>query len=150
MVASSSRPAASAIWFPPCSANLSNALTFEGHGDGFVVGLVRDALEGDADLRRHSGLGGAAESGAAVVVEGRAEREARAAVDGGAEKVALPQFVKRELEGYPDCGLLYRGFVRLGAKAAPQTRSSRFRARVAAFCPSCVGRKMCATAANGA
>jgi hypothetical protein len=32
------------------------------------------------------------------------------AVDDGAVKLALPRFVRKELEGYLDCGLLCRGF----------------------------------------
>ena len=35
------------------------------------------------------------------------------AVDEGAVPITLPAFVRKELEGYLDCGLLCRGFARV-------------------------------------
>jgi hypothetical protein len=70
------------------------------------------------------------------------------AVDDGAVKLALPRFVRRELEGYLDCGLLCRGFARLRCDACAETRLVAFACKGRGFCPSCLGRKMSATAAN--
>ena len=70
------------------------------------------------------------------------------AVDDGAVKLALPRFVKKELEGYLDCGLLCRGFARLRCDACAETRLVAFACKGRGFCPSCLGRKMSATAAN--
>jgi hypothetical protein len=70
------------------------------------------------------------------------------AVDDGAVKVALPGFVKKELEGYLDCGLLCRGFARLQCGGCEETRLVAFSCKGRGFCPSCLGRKMSATAAN--
>ena len=44
------------------------------------------------------------------------------AVDEGAIAVALPKFVRKELEGYLDCGLLCRGFARLRCGDCTETR----------------------------
>jgi hypothetical protein len=44
------------------------------------------------------------------------------AVDDGAVKPALPRFVRKELEGYLDCGLLCRGFARLRCDGCAETR----------------------------
>lgn len=70
------------------------------------------------------------------------------AVDDGAVKLALPGFVRRELEGYLDCGLLCRGFARLRCDGCAETRLVSFCCKGRGFCPSCLGRKMSATAAN--
>lgn len=70
------------------------------------------------------------------------------AVDDGAVKLALPRFVRKELEGYLDCGLLCRGFARLRCDACAETRLVAFSCKGRGFCPSCLGRKMSATAAN--
>ncbi len=71
-----------------------------------------------------------------------------AAVDDGAVKLALPRFVRKELEGYLDCGLLCRGFARLRCDGCAETRLVSFCCKGRGFCPSCLGRKMSATAAN--
>ena len=63
-------------------------------------------------------------------------------------KVALPRFVKKELEGYLDCGHLCRGFARLRCEGCPKSHLVAFSCKGRGFCPSCLGRKMCATAAN--
>jgi hypothetical protein len=70
------------------------------------------------------------------------------AVDDGAVKIALPRFVKKELEGYLDCGVLCRGFARLRCDGCAETRLVAFSCKGRGFCPSCLGRKMSATAAN--
>ena len=70
------------------------------------------------------------------------------AVDDGAVRVALPRFVRKELEGYLECGLLCRGFARLRCEGCPSTRLVAFSCKGRGFCPSSLGRKTCATAAN--
>ena len=70
------------------------------------------------------------------------------AVDDGAVPIALPRFVRKELEGYLDCGLLCRGFARLRCDGCAETRLVAFACKGRGFCPSCLGRKMSATAAN--
>jgi hypothetical protein len=69
-------------------------------------------------------------------------------VDDGAVKLSLPRFVKKELEGYLDCGLPCRGFARLRCDARAETRLVAFSCKGRGCCPSCLGRKMSATAAN--
>lgn len=69
------------------------------------------------------------------------------AVDDGALAIALPRFVREELEGYLDCGLLCRGFARLRCDGCEETRLVAFSCKGRGFCPSCLGRKMAATAA---
>lgn len=70
------------------------------------------------------------------------------AVDDGALAIALPKFVKKELEGYLDCGLLCRGFARVRCDGCEETRLVAFSCKGRGFCPSCLGRKMSATAAH--
>ena len=70
------------------------------------------------------------------------------AVDDGALGVALPAFVRAELEGYLECGLLCRGFARLKCDSCSESRLVAFACKGRGFCPSCLGRRMCATAAN--
>jgi hypothetical protein len=70
------------------------------------------------------------------------------AVDDGALPIALPDFVRSELDGYLDCGLLCRGFARLKCEACNESRLVAFSCKGRGFCPSCLGRRMCATAAN--
>lgn len=70
------------------------------------------------------------------------------AVDDGALSIALPKFVKKELEGYLECGLLCRGFARLRCDGCAETRLVAFSCKGRGFCPSCLGRKMAATAAH--
>ena len=70
------------------------------------------------------------------------------AVDDGALSIALPKFVKKELEGYLDCGLLCRGVARLRCDGCEETRLVAFSCKGRGFCPSCLGRKMSATAAH--
>jgi len=70
------------------------------------------------------------------------------AVDDGALGVALPAFVRAELEGYLECGQLCRGFARLKCESCSESRLVAFSCKGRGFCPSCLGRRMCATAAN--
>lgn len=70
------------------------------------------------------------------------------AVDDGAVRIALPRFVRKELDGYLDCGLLCRGFARLRCDGCLETRLVAFTCKGRGFCPSCLGRKMAATAAH--
>ncbi len=70
------------------------------------------------------------------------------AVDGAME-MTLPKFVRKEFDGYLECGLLCRGFARLRCmEACKETRLVAFSCKGRGFCPSCLGRKMCATAAH--
>lgn len=71
-----------------------------------------------------------------------------AAVDDGALKLTLPRFVRKELDGYLQCGLLCRGFARLRCDGCAETRLVAFSCKGRGFCPSCLGRRMSATAAN--
>jgi hypothetical protein len=48
------------------------------------------------------------------------------AVDEGAVTIALPAFVKKELEGYLDCGVLCRGFARLKCESCGERRLVAF------------------------
>jgi hypothetical protein len=70
------------------------------------------------------------------------------AVDDGALPITLPKFVKKELEGYLDCGLLCRGFARVRCDGCEETRLVAFSCKGRGFCPSCLGRRMSATAAH--
>jgi hypothetical protein len=71
-----------------------------------------------------------------------------AAVASGFEGAALPPFVRREFDGYLDCGLLCRGFARLKCVACAEQHLVAFSCKGRGFCPSCMGRRMCQTAAN--
>ena len=71
-----------------------------------------------------------------------------AAVDDGALPFALPAFVRKELDGYLDCGLLCRGFARLRCPACNESRLVSFSCKGRGFRPSCLGRRMASTAAN--
>jgi hypothetical protein len=70
------------------------------------------------------------------------------AVDEGTLDVKLPKHAKKELESYLDCGLLCRGFARLRCGTCRESRLVAFSCKGRGFCPSCLGRRMCATAAN--
>jgi hypothetical protein len=62
--------------------------------------------------------------------------------------VALPRFVRAELEGYLGCGLLCRGFAHLKCEGCSERRLVAFSCKGRGFCPSCMGRRMAETAAN--
>ncbi|HTN90852.1 MAG TPA: transposase zinc-binding domain-containing protein [Sorangium sp.] len=70
------------------------------------------------------------------------------AIDDGAIAVRIPKHAKKELEAYLDCGLLCRGFARLRYERCEESRLVAFSCKGRGFCPSCLGRRMCATAAN--
>ena len=70
------------------------------------------------------------------------------AVSDGALEIALPGFVRKELEGYLNCGLLCRGFARLRCEGCEETRLVAWSCKGRGFCPSCLGRRMSATAAH--
>ncbi|XXY12953.1 transposase zinc-binding domain-containing protein [Sorangium sp. So ce216] len=70
------------------------------------------------------------------------------AIDDGAIAVRIPKHAKKELEAYLDCGLLCRGFARLRCERCEESRLVAFSCTGRGFCPSCLGRRMCVTAAN--
>jgi Putative transposase/Transposase zinc-binding domain len=70
------------------------------------------------------------------------------AIDDGALAVRIPKHARQELLAYLDCGLLCRGFARLKCRGCSETRLVAFSCKGRGFCPSCMGRRMCATAAN--
>ena len=70
------------------------------------------------------------------------------AVDEGALPIALPGFVRKERDGYLDCGLLCRGFALLKCETCNESRLVAFSCKGRGFCPSCLGRRMASTAAN--
>ena len=70
------------------------------------------------------------------------------AIDDGALAVKLPKHARKELEAYLDCGLLCRGFARLRCACCPESLTVAFSCKGRGFCPSCMGRRMCATAAH--
>jgi Transposase zinc-binding domain len=63
-----------------------------------------------------------------------------AAVAAGFEGAALPPFVRREVEGYLDCGLLCRGFARLKCESCTEQHLVAFACKGRGICPSCLGR----------
>jgi Transposase zinc-binding domain/Putative transposase len=70
------------------------------------------------------------------------------AVEDGELAIALPKFVRKELEGYLTCGLLCCGFARLRCEGCEASRVVAFSCKGRGFCPSCLGRKMAQTAAH--
>ncbi|WP_437568582.1 transposase zinc-binding domain-containing protein [Sorangium sp. So ce542] len=70
------------------------------------------------------------------------------AIDDGAIAVRIPKHAKKEIEAYLDCGLLCRGFARLRCERCEESRLVAFSCKGRGFCPSCLGRRMCSTAAN--
>src|SRR5262249_51838909 len=70
------------------------------------------------------------------------------AIADGALDVKVPKHAKKELEAYLDCGLLCRGFARLRCAACDESRLVALSCKGRGFCPSCLGRRMCATAAT--
>jgi hypothetical protein len=61
---------------------------------------------------------------------------------------ALPKFVKEELEGFVNCGLLCRGFALLACPICSEQKLVAFSCKRRGFCPSCLGRRMAETSAN--
>jgi hypothetical protein len=60
----------------------------------------------------------------------------------------LPGFVRAELEGYVDCGILARGFSVLACCDCRKQKAVAFSCKGRAFCPACLGRRMAAGAAD--
>ena len=56
----------------------------------------------------------------------------------------VSKHARKVLEGYLVCGLLYRGFARLRCGSCNESRLVAFSCRGRGFCPSCLGRQMCA------
>lgn len=59
----------------------------------------------------------------------------------------LPDFVRRELEGFVNCGKLELGFARQACRSCTFQRLVGFSCGGRGFCPSCLGRRMIAGAA---
>ena len=70
------------------------------------------------------------------------------AIDDGALAVRVPKHAKKELDAYLTCGVLCRGFARLRCGSCTDSLLVAFSCKGRGFCPSCIGRRMCATAAN--
>jgi hypothetical protein len=70
------------------------------------------------------------------------------AIDDEALAVRIPKHARKELEAYLECGLLCRGFARLRCQGCGESRLVAFSCKGRGFCPSCLGRRMNATAAN--
>lgn len=70
------------------------------------------------------------------------------AIDDGAIAIRISKHAKKEPEAYLDSGLLCRGFARLVCESCDESRLVAFSCKGRGFCPSCLGRRMCATAAN--
>ena len=70
------------------------------------------------------------------------------AIGEGAIAVRIPKHARKELEAYLDCGLLCRGFARLWCEGCGESRLVAFSCKGRGFCPSCLGRRMNATAAD--
>jgi hypothetical protein len=64
------------------------------------------------------------------------------------EAGGLPDFVKREIEGYLSCGLLEHGFARMRCGQRGFEHLVAFSCKGRAVCPSCTGRRMNDTAAH--
>ena len=60
-----------------------------------------------------------------------------AAVEAGFASAPLPDFVRRELEGFLDCGLLCRGFALLECENCPERRLIAFSCKGRSLCPLC-------------
>ena len=61
----------------------------------------------------------------------------------------LPNFVKREIEAYLDCGLIEKGYVLLECPSCGLQRAVAFSCKKrGGICPSCMGRRMNDTAAH--
>ncbi|MGK5088742.1 transposase [Bdellovibrionota bacterium FG-2] len=59
----------------------------------------------------------------------------------------LPRHVEREFEGYLDCGILARGFVRVQCGSCGEETILGLSCKKRGWCPSCGARKMCEEAA---
>ncbi|HET8936574.1 MAG TPA: transposase zinc-binding domain-containing protein [Polyangiales bacterium] len=70
------------------------------------------------------------------------------AIDDGALDARIPKQAHKELDAFLECGLLCRGFARLYCTSRKHSQLVAFSCKGRGFCPSCLGRRMCATAAN--
>ena len=71
------------------------------------------------------------------------------AISNGALDVRVPKHARRELEAYLGCGIpCWRGFARFRCRDCGESRIVAFSCKGRGFCPSCLGRRMCSTAAN--
>jgi hypothetical protein len=71
------------------------------------------------------------------------------AIADGALAVRVPKHARRELEAYLGCGIpCWRGFARFRCRDCGESRIVAFTCKGRGFCPSCLGRRMCSTAAN--
>jgi hypothetical protein len=70
------------------------------------------------------------------------------AIDDGALAVRIPKHARKELEAYLECGQLCRGFCRFRCGSCGESRLVGFSCKGRGFCPSCLGRRMSATAAD--
>jgi hypothetical protein len=59
------------------------------------------------------------------------------AMAAGFEGAALPPFVRRELEGYLDCGLVCRGFLRIKWESCSEQHLVAFACKGRGICPFC-------------
>jgi hypothetical protein len=71
-----------------------------------------------------------------------------AAVEEGFVSAPLPSFVRDELEGFLDCGLLCRGAALLVCPECRLIETVALSCKGRGFCPSCLGRRMAETSAN--
>jgi hypothetical protein len=65
-----------------------------------------------------------------------------------AEHPGLPKFVEEEFRRYLDCGILAKGFVLLECVSCGERTAVAFSCKTQTFCPSCLTRRMHATAAD--
>jgi hypothetical protein len=68
--------------------------------------------------------------------------------DGFAGAAALPGFVRKELDGYLDCGLLWRGFAVLACEGCKERQLVAYCCKGRGFCPRCLGRRMAQSSLN--
>ena len=65
-----------------------------------------------------------------------------------AEHPGLPTYVEEEFRRYLDCGILAKGFVLLECTSCGERTAVAFSCKTQTFCPSCLTRRMHATAAD--
>ena len=71
------------------------------------------------------------------------------AISDGALAVRIPKHARKELEAYLGCGIpCWRGFARFRCAGCGESRIVSVSCKGRGFCPSCLGRRMNATAAN--
>ena len=60
----------------------------------------------------------------------------------------LPEFVKKEFDGFLKCGVLAHGFLRVQCISCKHEKLVAFSCKKRGFCPSCGARRMAETAAH--